>query len=214
MFRRRASHAANDFFRSIFGRFRKNASRRSFSTGDLADNYVEMDFTQPTTSSLPAHFDDCDLVPMNFIPSSSPRLLPQYDRRAQRLLRYGSEMDYSMVSVADYNRAQIWFHHGLNSVRAERLLRGAGCEEGSFVISEQSGRYVLSFVYSASIHHMRIGYSVKNGEAKFCLDIDRSFSNLHNLVEYYTKHKSFVLPTKLKRGVPRPLRVTHARTRA
>uniref|UniRef100_A0A0K0DEK1 SH2 domain-containing protein n=1 Tax=Angiostrongylus cantonensis TaxID=6313 RepID=A0A0K0DEK1_ANGCA len=184
-------------------------------------------------SSLPAHFDDCDLVPMNFTPSSCPRLLPQYDRSAQRLLRYGSDMDYSMVSVADYNRAQIWFHHGLDSVKAERLLRGAGCEEGSFVISEQSGRYVLSFVHSASIHHMRIGYSVKDGEAKFRLDIDRSFSNrklkdiliiqassgfffrnLHNLVEYYTKHKSFVLPTKLKRGVPRPLRVTHARTRA
>ncbi|KAJ1365449.1 hypothetical protein KIN20_025748 [Parelaphostrongylus tenuis] len=136
MFRRRASHAANDFFRSIFGRFRNNDSRRSLSTGDLADNYMEMDFTQPTTSSLPAHFDDCDLVPMSFTPSTCPRLLPQHDRSAQQLLRHGSDMDYSMVSVADYNRAQIWFHHGVDLIKAERLLRGAGCEEGSFVISE------------------------------------------------------------------------------
>lgn len=49
MSRRRASSAAQDFIRSIFGRFRKDDTKRSLSTGDLADNYMEMDFTQPTT---------------------------------------------------------------------------------------------------------------------------------------------------------------------
>ncbi|KJH50865.1 SH2 domain protein [Dictyocaulus viviparus] len=214
MFHERATLVANDFFRSIIGRFRKDNTKRSFSTSDLADNYVEMDFTQPTTSVLPAHFDDCDLVPMKFSSSARPSLLSQHDRRAQQLLRYGSKPDYNIASIADYNRAQVWFYHGMDSTKAERLLRGAGCEEGSFVITEQSTRYVLSFVHCASINHIRIGYSVKGGEAQFRLDIDRSFKDLHSLVMYYTRHKAFVLPMKLKRGVGRPLRVTQTRTRA
>ncbi|KAK5977161.1 SH2 domain-containing protein [Trichostrongylus colubriformis] len=216
MLRRRASDVAHEFFRSIFGRFRRDDAKRSLSTGDLADNnYMEMDFTQPTTSTLPPHFDDCDLVPMDFSSSTCPRLLPQHDRSAQKLMRHGSQLDNSIVSIADYNRAQVWFHQGMDSAKAERLLRSSGSEEGSFVISQQSTQYVLSFVHCATVHHIRVGYSVnENGEPKFRLDIDRSFKNLHDLVAYYTKHKAFVLPLKLRRGVGRPLRTSHTRTRA
>lgn len=152
---------------------------------------------------------------MQFSSSTYPRLLSQHDRSAQKLLRHGSDFNSSLVSIADYNRAQVWFHQGMDAAKAERLLRSAGFEEGSFVISQLSTQYVLSYVHTASVHHMRIGYSVKeSGEAKFRLDIDRSFKNLPDLVAYYTKHRAFVLPMKLKHGVARPLRMPHARTRA
>ncbi|KAK6739751.1 hypothetical protein RB195_008319 [Necator americanus] len=215
MSRRRASDFAHDLFRSIFHRFRRDDTKRSLSTGDLVDNYMEMEFTEPTTSTLPAHFDDCDRVPMQFSSSTYPRLLSQHDRTAQKLLRCGSDVDSSCASIADYNRSQIWFYQGMDSKKAERLLQSAGCGEGSFVVSQQSMQYVLSFIHAGTVHHIRIGYSVKeSGEAKFRLDIDRSFKNLHDLIAYYTKHRSFILPMKLKRGVARPLRMQHERTRA
>ncbi|EPB79609.1 SH2 domain protein [Ancylostoma ceylanicum] len=215
MSRRRASDFAHDLLRSIVHRFRRDDTKRSLSTGDLVDNYVEMDFTQPTTSKLPAHFDDCDRVPMKFSSSTYPRLLSQHDHSAQKLVRHGSDVDRSCASTADYNRSQVWFYQGMDAKRAERLLQSAGCEEGSFVVSQQSTQYVLSFVHNSVVHHIRIGYSVKeSGEAKFRLDIDRSFKNLHDLVTYYTKHRSFILPMKLKRGIARPLPMSHERTRA
>ncbi|VDK47469.1 unnamed protein product [Cylicostephanus goldi] len=214
MSRRRASDFAHNFFRSIIYRFRKDA-KRSLSTGDLADNYMMIDFSQPTTSGLPAHFDDCDRVPMVFSDSVHPHLLSQHDRCAQRLIRRGSEADCDFVSTADYNRAQVWFYQGMDLSKAERLLQSSGCEDGSFVISQQSLQYVLSFVHSGSVHHLRIGYSVgSSGEAKFRLDIDRSFKNLRDLVSYYSKHRSFILPMKLKHGIERPLHLLNERMRA
>ncbi|VDL62506.1 unnamed protein product [Nippostrongylus brasiliensis] len=216
MSRRRASDVAHDFLRSIFGRFRKDDTKRSLSTGDLVDNYMEIDFTRPTTSTLPAHLDDCDRVPMQFSSSTYPRLLSQHDRKAQKLMRHGSELDNTTgVSIADYNRAQVWFHQDMDSAKADRLLRSAGNEEGSFTISQRCNEYVLSYVHDATVHHIRVGCSVKeSGEPKFRLDIDRSFSSLHDLVEYYKKHRTYVLPMKLKRGIARPLRTQNARTRA
>ncbi|KHJ94701.1 SH2 domain protein [Oesophagostomum dentatum] len=152
---------------------------------------------------------------MKFSSSTYPRLLSQHSRSAQKLMRHGSDADRDCAPTADYNRSQVWFYQGMDSKKAERILRSAGCEEGSFVVTQQSTQYVLSFVHNGLVNHIRIGYSVKeSGEAKFRLDIDRSFKNLHDLIAYYTKHKSFILPMKLKRGVERPLRVLHERTRA
>ncbi|VDM82895.1 unnamed protein product [Strongylus vulgaris] len=123
MSRRRASDFAHNFFRSIIHRFQKHETKRSLSTGDLADNYMLMDFSEPTTSMLPSHFDDSDRVPMVFSESLHPRLMSQHDYSAQKLVRRG-------ISTADYNRSQVWFYQGMNSKKAERLLQSFGFEEG------------------------------------------------------------------------------------
>ncbi|VDM85900.1 unnamed protein product [Strongylus vulgaris] len=89
-----------------------------------------MDFSEPTTSMLPNHFDDNDRVPMVFSESLHPRLMSQHDYSAQKLVRRGSEADCDCFSTADYNRSQVWFYQGMNSKKAERLLQSFGFEEG------------------------------------------------------------------------------------
>uniref|UniRef100_A0A1I7WYZ2 SH2 domain-containing protein n=1 Tax=Heterorhabditis bacteriophora TaxID=37862 RepID=A0A1I7WYZ2_HETBA len=218
--RRLPSDVAHDLFKTLIGRFRRDDTKRSLSTGDLADresDYMIIDYSQaPTTSSLTPHFDDCDRVPMRF-GKGSPCLMKQYLSSARQLMLTGSQEKVDDVPLADLHRSQLWFYQDLNTTKAERLLLRTGCEEGSFVIHNFATQYVLSYVHSATIHHIRIGYSVKeNGEAKFRLDIDKSFKNLCDLVSYYRKHKGFILPMRLKNGVSRPIRLNHAplRTRA
>ncbi|EFO83704.1 hypothetical protein GCK72_010889 [Caenorhabditis remanei] len=201
----------------------KDKQYRSLSTGDLVSpsssskpsefepDFMEMDFgSTPTTSSLPAHFDDCDLVPMEF-KKNGVKLLPQGSKQAEKAMKnhrkFGSSEELSKIKMEDIHKAQSWFFVDIDPRSAERILMSDGFREASFLISYFQQKYVMSIWRKNKVEHLVIRhYKKKNGSTGFMLDIDRSFKNLVELTEYYTKNKSYVLCTKLAKGVSRPRR--------
>ncbi|CAL2035485.1 unnamed protein product [Caenorhabditis brenneri] len=189
---------------------------RSLSTGDLVSptskpsqfepDFIEMEFgSTPTTSSLPAHFDDCDLVPMEFT-KNGVKLIPQGSKKAQKVQkRCASSEELCNGNIDDFHKRQSWFFMNVDVKSSERILMSDGLKEGSFLVSFFRGKYMLSVWKNGKMEHLVIRhYLKKNGKLAFQLDIDRSFKNLVDLTDYYTKNKSYVLTKKLTHGVSRP----------
>lgn len=158
---------------------------RSFSTGDLVSpsqpsafepDFMEMEFgATPTTSSLPSHFDDNDLVPVEF-KKSGVKLIPQGTRKAEKAKKFGSFEELSKVKLEDIHRAQSWFFVDVDPKSAERILMSNGFSDSSFLISFFRQKYVLSIWRKTKVEHLVIrNYQKKNGTMAFQLDIDRSF---------------------------------------
>uniref|UniRef100_A0A8R1DZ03 SH2 domain-containing protein n=1 Tax=Caenorhabditis japonica TaxID=281687 RepID=A0A8R1DZ03_CAEJA len=227
---RRRLSALIEHIKNFTTSFKSDKQYRSLSTGDLATtskpsafepDFIEMNFTDsPTTSSpLPKHFDDSDLVPMQFTASGTVKLISQHSKKAmekaEKARRCGSSEQLSRLCVDDVHRAQSWFFVDVDPRSAERILMSNGGQQSSFLISFYRGRYVLSIWRGAKIEHLVIhNYRKKDGQMAFQLDIERSFRNLVELTEYYTKNKSYVLSTKLSKGVGRPRRNQDLRCRA
>ncbi|CAA21524.1 SH2 domain-containing protein [Caenorhabditis elegans] len=221
---RRRFSALLDHIKNWTSSIRADKQYRSFSTGDLVSpsqpsafepDFMEMEFgATPTTSSLPSHFDDNDLVPVEF-KKSGVKLIPQGTRKAEKAKKFGSFEELSKVKLEDIHRAQSWFFVDVDPKSAERILMSNGFSDSSFLISFFRQKYVLSIWRKTKVEHLVIrNYQKKNGTMAFQLDIDRSFKNLVELTEYYTKNKSYVLCTKLSKGVSRPRRNPDTRTRA
>ncbi|CAD6197389.1 unnamed protein product [Caenorhabditis auriculariae] len=191
---------------------KKNDQRRSLSTGDLAvsrpscsnPDLMEISFDQhPTTSSLPDHFDDCDRVPMNFS-EGKPKLMSQSHTMARKMMQSGERSSsVGSATITELHLSQKWFFPGADIRKAERILMTNGMIQGSFVVLHFNGQFVLSVWHKQSAQHLKINQFWKNGEPTFRLDIDKSFKNVCELVDYYRRHKGFVLPTKLSVGVGR-----------
>ncbi|PAV83266.1 hypothetical protein WR25_19816 isoform A [Diploscapter pachys] len=196
-------------------RSQKDYTKRSFSTGDLADTQeqsdhmmIDFDMKGPSSSqSLPAHFDDCDRVPMRF-GKNGPQLLNQQMVSSRKLMKYGSKEDLSHVSPSELHMAQTWFYPELETRKAYRILQSAGMEEGQFVVRHQQGRYILTYVHNCQIYDVIISCIVKDGQTTYRIGIDKGFKNLCDLVNYYSKHQ--LHNSKLTSGVSRPLRICDA----
>ncbi|CAI2349489.1 unnamed protein product [Caenorhabditis sp. 36 PRJEB53466] len=223
--RRRRFSALFDHIKNWTSSIKSDRQYRSLSTGDLVpaapprmpaqfqSDFMEMEFgATPTTSSLPAHFDDCDLVPVEFTKSGRVKLLAQGSDAAKTTKRFGSFED---LSPEDIHKAQSWFFLNVDPKAAERILMSNGFCESSYLISYFRQRYVISIWRKTKVDHLVIrNYVKKNGTMAFQLDVDRSFKNLVELTDYYTKNKSYVLCTKLSKGVARARRNEEHRTRA
>ncbi|CAI4227773.1 unnamed protein product [Auanema sp. JU1783] len=229
--RRRPSDVASDLIRTLFGRLTKKQTPngfRSLSTGDLADStvvpvgsehsdYMEMQFNPtPTTSKLDPNFDDADRVPMRFSKDAPPKLLNQARASSRKLMCSGSDEDLRQYHVSDLHDSQKWFYRNVDSRKAERLLMDAGFQEGSFLIYCVGELYQICVLHNGKFVHLRILYRIKNGIPRWNLEINQSFKNLLEMVNYYRSHKGFVLPTMLKHGVARPVKIPTSshRTRA
>ncbi|ULT98786.1 hypothetical protein L3Y34_000268 [Caenorhabditis briggsae] len=224
LLQRRRFSALIDQIRTWTSSIKSDKQYRSLSTGDLVtttktpsefeSDFMEMDFgSTPTTSSLPSHFDDCDLVPMEF-KKNGVKLLKQGSKKAMSTKKYGSSGDLTKLRVEDIHKAQSWFFLDVDPRSAERILMSDGFLDASFLISFFRGKYVLSVLKGHKVEHLVIReYQKKNRSTAFQLDVDRSFKNLLELTDYYKKNKSYVLCTKLSRGV-RPRKNQDVRSRA
>lgn len=138
------------------------------------------------------------------------KLLPQGSKKAEKAMKnrkFGSSEELSKIKMEDIHKAQSWFFVDIDPRSAERILMSDGFVEASFLISFFQQKYVMSIWRKNKVEHLVIRhYKKKNGSTGFMLDIDRSFKNLVELTEYYTKNKSYVLCTKLSKGVSRPRR--------
>ncbi|CAI5445678.1 unnamed protein product [Caenorhabditis angaria] len=189
---------------------------RSLSTGDLVANdedFAEIQFKNtPTTSSLPAHFDDLDRVPMIFKEAKKSRLLSQHSEKAREMTRHGSVENFGIAKLREIHVAQTWFFMDLEPKKAERILMQNGFIEGSFLVSFFKNQYILTIWRGEFAQHLfiRTSFSKKTGEIQFQLDIDRKFSNLVELTDYYCNHKGYILQSKLTEGVSKIIRRSRA----
>ncbi|KAM4708046.1 megakaryocyte-associated tyrosine-protein kinase [Discoglossus pictus] len=86
-----------------------------------------------------------------------------------------------------------WFHGAISGIQAVQQLYPR--ENGLFLVRESvrhPGDYVLCVCYSGEITHYRICYQ----DGKLSIDLSQKFSNLIDMIEYYTIHQG-VLCTKL-----------------
>ncbi|XP_063770916.1 megakaryocyte-associated tyrosine-protein kinase [Pseudophryne corroboree] len=92
-----------------------------------------------------------------------------------------------------------WFHGPISGQQAIQQLQTK--EEGLFLVRESSrypGDYVLCVSHQGEDTQYRICYQ----DGKLSIDLIQKFSNLMDMIEYYTLHQG-VLCTKLKKPKPK-----------
>ncbi|XP_075467433.1 megakaryocyte-associated tyrosine-protein kinase isoform X1 [Ascaphus truei] len=92
-----------------------------------------------------------------------------------------------------------WFHGAISGLQAVQQLHPP--EDGLFLVRESirhPGDYVLCVSHGGEVTHYRVCYQ----EGKLSIHEEQSFSNLKDMIEYYTTHQG-VLCTKLLKPKPK-----------
>ncbi|CAJ0943224.1 unnamed protein product, partial [Mesorhabditis belari] len=211
---RRPSDLAHELIRTVAGKLGKNVHKKLFSTvpprderkcrstGDLDD--LDM-LAEPTTSHLasplPAHFDDCDRVPMEFGPNGG-RLLPQ-TKSTRKMLVSGERRKSDTIPAYQLHYVQTWFYPECSVSKVASILQRHGMEDGTFIVHSWEGRLMIAVCDDRQILHIPIAISYRRGSPRFRIDLDKTFRSVVELVEYYSHHKGYVLARSLTHGIAR-----------
>ena len=99
------------------------------------------------------------------------------------------EEDDSEPTPQDDVSMEPYYHGPLPQQDAKRLIRNAGLGNGSFLLRDSLGKpgnFTVSFMYNGDVYHARVTRRISpNGEVRFGLHEDRSFSTLSDLISHY-----------------------------
>ncbi|PIO30785.1 hypothetical protein AB205_0217120 [Aquarana catesbeiana] len=92
-----------------------------------------------------------------------------------------------------------WFHGSISGVQAVQQLQTR--EEGLFLVRE-SIRHPGDYVLCVSHHGEVVHYRIHHHESNLSIDLEQKFSNLMDMIEFYTINQG-ALCTKLLKPKPK-----------
>ncbi|EFO20951.2 SH2 domain-containing protein [Loa loa] len=187
----------------------------AFCEGLCDNEYMLVDINQRLCKSVDiekrphdANMDQLDRVPVDFSAPSGPTIITDPDE-VEEILKCGESRAiykdhskiYGLASCSMY-RAERWFHHNADRSKVERMLQRTGGEDGSFLVRvNQRNCLILTMCHHQKIYNIYINVKVEGHKTTFFIETLHQFSNLIDLVKYYTQHQGLLLPCKLTRGV-------------
>ncbi|VDM48940.1 unnamed protein product [Toxocara canis] len=154
------------------------------------------------------NLDELDRVPVDFSDPNGPTLMTDSDEIGEMLTHgetraiYTNQPTIYGLAPCSIYRAERWFHHDADRIRAERMLFRTGRKDGSFLIRVNDYNcLVITVCYRKAFWNIAINCKVDGHNTKVFIERDHQFSNLVDLIVYYTRNQGAYLPCRLAQGV-------------